>query len=90
MDRIGEGPLLVMLHGIGGNRTNWRDQLPVFAERFTTLAWDARGYGLSDDYPATWTSGTSPVTWSVFSITTARRGAPARAVDGRADHPGLL
>ena len=49
-DRMGDGPLLVMLHGIGGNRTNWLDQLPVFAERFTAAAWDARGYGLSDDY----------------------------------------
>lgn len=50
VDRRGDGPLLVLLHGIGGNRTNWRDQLPVFAEHFTTVAWDARGYGLSDDY----------------------------------------
>lgn len=50
IDRMGEGPPLVMLHGIGGNRTNWGDQLPVFADRFTTVAWDARGYGLSDDY----------------------------------------
>ena len=51
VDRVGEGPLLVMLHGIGGNRTNWRDQLPVFANHFTAVAWDTRGYGLSDDYP---------------------------------------
>lgn len=51
VDRKGEGPLLALLHGIGGNRTNWRDQIPVFAEHFTTVAWDARGYGLSDDYP---------------------------------------
>ena len=50
IDRMGAGPPLVMLHGIGGNRTNWRDQLPAFAERFTAVAWDARGYGLSDDY----------------------------------------
>lgn len=50
VDRAGKGPLLVLLHGIGGNRTNWRDQLPVFAEHFTTVAWDARGYGLSEDY----------------------------------------
>ena len=50
VERVGSGPLLVMLHGIGGNRTNWRDQIPVFAEHFTAVAWDARGYGLSDDY----------------------------------------
>jgi 3-oxoadipate enol-lactonase len=50
VDRMGEGPLVVFLHGIGGNRTNWRDQLPAFAKRFHAVAWDARGYGLSDDY----------------------------------------
>ena len=49
-DIQGIGPLVVFLHGIGGNRTNWHDQLPVFAERYTAVAWDARGYGDSDDY----------------------------------------
>ncbi|MFM9881393.1 MAG: alpha/beta fold hydrolase [Burkholderiales bacterium] len=49
-DHMGEGPLLVFLHGIGGNRTNWHDQLPVFGRAFHAVAWDARGYGLSDDY----------------------------------------
>jgi 3-oxoadipate enol-lactonase len=50
VDAAGRGPLLVFLHGIGGNRSNWRDQLPVFAADFTAVAWDARGYGGSDDY----------------------------------------
>jgi len=50
VDHQGEGPLVVFLHGIGGNRTNWYDQLPAFAEYFHAAAWDARGYGLSDDY----------------------------------------
>lgn len=46
----GEGPVVIFLHGIGGNRTNWRAQLPAFANHFTAAAWDARGYGDSDDY----------------------------------------
>ena len=47
----GQGPLLLFLHGIGGNRSNWRDQLAFFAAHgFTAAAWDARGYGDSDDY----------------------------------------
>lgn len=50
VDHAGTGELLVFMHGIGGNRTNWRDQLPVFAKHFHALAWDARGYGDSDDY----------------------------------------
>lgn len=51
IDVQGRGPLLIFLHGIGGNRGNWRDQLPEFAAEFTAVAWDARGYGASDDYP---------------------------------------
>jgi 3-oxoadipate enol-lactonase len=50
IDVAGSGPLLLLLHGIGGNRSNWRDQLPVLASGFTVAAWDARGYGDSDDY----------------------------------------
>lgn len=49
LDVVGDGPLLLFLHGIGGNRTNWREQLAHFGARFTAAAWDARGYGLSDD-----------------------------------------
>jgi len=46
----GSGPLVIFLHGIGGNKTNWRDQMPAFARAFHAVAWDARGYGDSDDY----------------------------------------
>jgi 3-oxoadipate enol-lactonase len=49
-DQQGQGALLVFLHGIGGNRGNWQDQFPAFARHFHTVAWDARGYGDSDDY----------------------------------------
>jgi len=50
VDRAGEGPLLVFLHGIGGGRVNWHRQVEAMADRFTAVAWDARGYGDSDDY----------------------------------------
>ena len=47
----GEGPLVLFLHGIRGNRRNWVPQLEVFSSSgFTAAAWDARGYGDSDDY----------------------------------------
>lgn len=46
----GSGPLVIFLHGIGGNRAHWTAQLHFFAERWRTAAWDARGYGDSDDY----------------------------------------
>lgn len=50
VDLEGEGELVLMLHGIGGNRTSWRPQLPVIGLRYRAAAWDARGYGDSDDY----------------------------------------
>lgn len=50
VDHAGQGPLLLFLHGIGGNRTNWAQQLEHFGDRFHAVAWDLRGYGDSDDY----------------------------------------
>jgi 3-oxoadipate enol-lactonase len=50
VDHAGAGPLVMLMHGIGGNRTNWHDQLRVFAVHFHAVSWDARGYGASDDY----------------------------------------
>ena len=46
----GSGPLVVFLHGIGGNATNWDRQLAVLASEYTAVAWDMRGYGRSEDY----------------------------------------
>ena len=49
-DEVGRGPAVVFLHGIGGNRTNWTAQLDALVEEgFRAIAWDARGYGRSDD-----------------------------------------
>jgi len=50
-DVLGDGPTVVMLHGIGGNRSNWHDQMPALAAAgFRAVSWDGRGYGLSGDY----------------------------------------
>jgi 3-oxoadipate enol-lactonase len=53
-DHAGRGPGVLFLHGIGGNRSNWRDQLPALGARYHAVAWDARGYGLSDDVAGDW------------------------------------
>jgi 3-oxoadipate enol-lactonase len=50
VDHLGSGDLIVLLHGIGGNKRNWHDNLPALAAHWHTVAWDARGYGESDDY----------------------------------------
>ncbi len=49
-EAMGSGPTVVFMHGIGGNRTNWREQLDALGGEFRAVAWDARGYGASDDY----------------------------------------
>ena len=49
-DRAGSGPLVLFLHGIGGNRSNWTAQIEAVRDSFHAVAWDARGYGDSDDY----------------------------------------
>jgi len=51
LEVAGRGPLVLFLHGIGGHRSTWDAQLEAVSTAFTAAAWDARGYGDSDDYP---------------------------------------
>jgi 3-oxoadipate enol-lactonase len=48
-ERRGSGPLLLLLHGIGSNSRSFRHQLAELSDRWTVVAWDAPGYGRSDD-----------------------------------------
>jgi pimeloyl-ACP methyl ester carboxylesterase len=48
-DQRGSGPEVVLLHGIGGNTKLWRYQLEGLSDAFRVTAWDAPGYGGSDD-----------------------------------------
>jgi 3-oxoadipate enol-lactonase len=41
---------VLFLHGIRGNRNNWKQQVAFFSRHFRAAAWDARGYGDSADY----------------------------------------
>jgi len=47
---FGKGDLIIFLHGIGGNKDNWDQNLPEISKNFLCVAWDTRGYGESDDY----------------------------------------
>lgn len=51
VDHAGTGPLVLFLHGIGGNRSNRTEQVDACSGRFHAAAWDARGCSDSDDYP---------------------------------------
>lgn len=40
-----EAPLIIFLHGIGGNANNWRPQLSAIGASFPSVALNLRGYG---------------------------------------------
>jgi 3-oxoadipate enol-lactonase len=43
----GDGPTVVLLHGLGGSRVSWEPQLVGLSDRFRVVAWDLPGYGES-------------------------------------------
>ena len=51
-ERVGEGPLLVFVHGAAVDARMWQPQLAALAEEFTVVAWDEPGAGRSSDVPA--------------------------------------
>jgi pimeloyl-ACP methyl ester carboxylesterase len=49
--RVGSGPPLVLLHGIGLSRRAWDPVVPALAEHFDVLAIDLPGFGESEPMP---------------------------------------
>lgn len=45
LEAAGQGPALLLLHGVGGHRGQWRRQTLALADAFCVIAWDARNYG---------------------------------------------
>jgi 3-oxoadipate enol-lactonase len=43
----GQGPALIFLHGLGGNRHSFDLQFAALADRYRCIAWDVPGYGNS-------------------------------------------
>src|SRR4051794_31705702 len=43
----GEGPAVVLVHGLAGSSTTWRPVMPALAERYTVIAPDLLGHGRS-------------------------------------------
>jgi pimeloyl-ACP methyl ester carboxylesterase len=44
----GSGPALLLLHGIAGSSRTWRDVIPLLTDRFTVIAPDLMGHGVSE------------------------------------------
>ena len=43
----GEGPPLILIHGIGASRATWATALPLLEPHFTVITYDLRGHGAS-------------------------------------------
>lgn len=54
VEREGEGPVVVLTHGLGDTVETWAPVVPALAERCTVVRWDLRGHGRSEapDDPA--------------------------------------
>ena len=51
VDIRGDGPALIMLHGLGNTMASFRSDIEHFCQSHTTIALDSRGHGLSDKPP---------------------------------------
>lgn len=49
---MGEGPVLLLLHGTGSATHSWRALAPLLAEHFTVVAPDLPGHGFTSGRPA--------------------------------------
>ncbi|NKN33062.1 alpha/beta fold hydrolase BchO [Marichromatium bheemlicum] len=48
---LGQGPVLLLLHGTGAATHSWRDLAPLLAEHFTIIAPDLPGHGFTEALP---------------------------------------
>jgi 3-oxoadipate enol-lactonase len=73
VEEHGEGDPLLLIEGLGQAMWAWREQIPVFARHFRTIAYDTRG------------TGRSPVPEEPYGITDLAADA-AGVLAGRAAH----
>lgn len=52
VQRMGQGPVLLLLHGTGSGSFSWRALMPLLAPHFTVLAPDLPGHVFTDRGPA--------------------------------------
>ncbi len=54
---VGSGPVLLLIHGMAGSATTWRQVMPGLAKRFTVIAPDLLGHGRSEKPPGDYSLG---------------------------------
>ncbi|PSO21551.1 alpha/beta fold hydrolase BchO [Bradyrhizobium sp. MOS003] len=52
VQRMGEGPSLLLIHGTGAATHSWRKLLPLLAQHFSVLAPDLPGHGFTQSPPS--------------------------------------
>jgi len=45
----GEGPPVLLSHGVGSNHLHWWQQVPVLSKKFKVITFDHRGFGFSSE-----------------------------------------
>ena len=55
--KVGTGPALLLLHGLGCDHTTWRPVIAALSRRYTVIAPDLLGHGLSDKPRADYSVG---------------------------------
>lgn len=55
--KVGSGPVLLLLHGLGCDHTTWEPVIDALAQRYTVIAPDLLGHGASDKPRADYTLG---------------------------------
>jgi magnesium chelatase accessory protein len=51
VQRMGHGPVMLLIHGTGAATHSWRALAPLLARRFTVVAPDLPGHGFTDPLP---------------------------------------
>lgn len=54
VQRMGRGPVALLIHGTGAATHSWRDFAPLLARRYSVVAFDLPGHGFTDMPAAPW------------------------------------
>jgi pimeloyl-ACP methyl ester carboxylesterase len=71
----GDGPPLVLVHGLGGTIENWRALAPALAERHRVVVPDLPGHGRSEALPEA--PDVDPIADAVLAVAAAESAVPA-------------
>ena len=74
----GEGPPLLLLHGLGSSCADWALQLPAFSARYRVITVDLRGHGRSQDNARRYT--VAQMAEDVAALLAELGGRPAHVV----------